>query len=113
MPSSINPEFKRSANSWTDLIPSPGSEISLAKFIVLPFANVRLSEVKSVKILSETLKVADDWFPIEFKFIDLTDPGIDDTTPSFKNEVAKSGFEDLVKTSSIFGGGFFFLNSST
>ena len=104
MPSSINPEFKRSANSWTDFIPSPGSETSLAKFIVLPFANVRLSEVKSFKILSETLKVAEDWFPIEFKFIDLTDPGIEDTTPSFKNEVAKSGFEDLVKTSSIFGG---------
>jgi hypothetical protein len=34
----------------------------------------------------------------------LTDPGIKETTPSFKNEVAKSGLEDLVKTSSILGG---------
>ena len=34
----------------------------------------------------------------------MTDPGIKETTPSFKNEVAKSGLEDLVKTSSILGG---------
>ena len=86
------------------MIPSPGSEISFTRLTTFPFAKVRFREVKSFKILSETENVAEDWFPIEFKFIDLTDPGIEETTPSFKNEVAKSGLEDLVKTSSILGG---------
>ena len=100
MPSSIKPEFKKSANCSTDLMPFPGSVISWAKFIELPLANVRFKDEKSFRWISWIEKVAEDWFPIEFRFIDLTDPGIVETTPSFKKEVANRGFEDLLKTSS-------------
>ena len=53
---------------------------------------------------SEIVNVADDWFPIELKLIDLVDEGIVVTGPSFKKDVATNGFVLEEKILSKLGG---------
>ena len=57
------------------------------------------------------VKVADDWFPIELKLIDLVVDGIVVTGPSFKKVVATKGLLLEVNVSVILGGKFIFCSS--
>ena len=54
------------------------------------------------------VKVADDWFPIELKLIDLVVDGIVVTGPSFKKVVATKGLLLEVNISVVLGGKFIF-----
>ena len=104
MPSSIRPEFKISASSFTDFIPSPGSVVAALISTTLLFASVILKEEKPLTSASAIVKEADDWFPKELRFKELIVEGIVVTGPSFKNVVATRGFVEDVNTSSIFDG---------
>ena len=106
-PSNIKPEFSKLANSSTDLIPSPGSvaaELIVISSSLLPSVSLILNDEKPLISASEIVNVADDWFPREFKLIDLVVEGIVVTGPSFKNVVATKGFPLEEKTSSIVEG---------
>ena len=104
LPSSIRPEFNKSANSLTDLIPSPGSDALELILIVFALASVILKEENPFISASEIENIADDWLPNELKFIELVLDGIVVIGPSFKNDVAIRGFVDEVNTSWIFVG---------
>ena len=108
LPSSIRPEFNKSASSLTDFIPSPGSVVLAFKLIVFALAKVTLKDEKPLIWASAIVKIADDWFPKELKFISLIVDGIVATDPSLIKEVANNGFVDDAKISSIFDGKFIF-----
>ena len=88
-------------------MPSPGSvatELILISSLLLPSVSLILNDEKPLISASEIVNVADDWFPREFKLIDLVVEGIVVTGPSFKKVVATKGLPLDAKTSSILGG---------
>ena len=109
LPSNINPEFNKLANSSTDLIPSPGSvaaELIVISSLLLPSVSLILNDENPFISASEIVNVPDDWFPRELKLIDLVVEGMVVIGPSFKKVVATNGFSLEEKTWSILGGWF-------
>ena len=102
-PSSNKPEFNIFANSWTDLIPSPGSVEDDVKFILLPSDKFIEIFEKPFIWLSYIPNVAEDCFNKDEILISFVLLGIVAIAPSFRNSEAKSGFVEELKTSLIFG----------
>ena len=101
LPSNINPEFNKLANSSTDLIPSPGSvaaELIVISSLLLPSVSLILNDENPFISASEIVNVPDDWFPRELKLIDLVVEGMVVIGPSFKKVVATNGFSLEEKT---------------
>ena len=74
------------------------------KLIVFALAKVTLKDEKPLIWASAIVKIADDWFPKELKFISLIVDGIVATAPSFIKAVANNGFADDEKISCISDG---------
>ena len=111
-PSNNSPEFNMLANSFTDFIPSPGSVPAELRFILFPSDKLIDILEKPLIWLSWIPKVADDCLDSDENLISFVFVGIVANAPSLRNSVAKSGFVDELKTSSILDIEFSFISDS-